>query len=136
MAEPTEAKAKGTNLDTSRKHCAVLGSYIQGDDVDEAKQKLQQVINKEKPVPYEKFNSDLAHRSGDMDAGRYPVNAAKEVLQVLENAESNATYEGLSADNLYVAEIFANQGQRVATPKRNRGRKPKSAHVTIKLRER
>lgn len=134
--EPQEAKARGVNVDASHKHCTEIGNFIRGDDVDTAKEKLQKVIDKEQPVPYERFDSDLAHRKGDMAAGRYPVESAKEVLTVLKSAEQNAIYEGMNEDGLYIAEYFANQGNKFQTPKRNRGRRPKSAHITIKLRER
>lgn len=137
MADDTqESKARGVNIDASQKHCTEIGDFIRDDDVATAKKKLEKVINKEQAVPYTKYNSDLAHKPGDGDAGRYPVNASGEVLQLLKSAEQNAVYEGMNEDNLYVAEYFANQGQRMETPGRNRGRKPKSAHVTIKLRER
>jgi ribosomal protein L22 len=71
-----------------------------------------------------------------MDAGGYPVEASKKVLEVVESAEQNAIYEGMAEDGLYISEFYANQGQKFATPKRNRGREPKSAHITVKLRER
>lgn len=134
--EKMEAKARGVNIGTSRKHCTEIGRFIKGDSVEKAKRKLNKVIEKELAVPYTKYNSDLAHKKGGMDACRYPVNASKEVLKVLENAENNAEYEGMSTENLYISEYFATQGNRYLTPKRNRGRKTKSAHVTIKLRER
>ncbi len=131
-----EAKARGVNIDASRKHCTEIGDFIRGDNVDKAISKLEKVIDKELAVPYNKYNSDLAHKKGNMDAGRYPVNASKEVLKVLKNAKNNAVYQGLSDENLYISEYFATQGNRYLTPKRNRGRKTKSAHVTIKVRER
>jgi len=134
--EKMEAKARGVNIGASRKHCTEIGRFIKGDSVEKAKNKLNKVIDKELAVPYTKYNSDLAHRKGDMDSGRYPVNASKEVLKVLENAENNAEYEGMATENLYISEYYATQGNRYLTPKRNRGRKTKSAHLTIKVRER
>ncbi len=134
--EIREAKARGVNINASRKHCKEIGDFIRGDDVQKAIGKLEKVIEKELPVPYNKYNSDLAHKKGNMTAGRYPVKASKEVLKVLRNAKNNAVYEGLSEENLFISEYYANQGNRYLTPKRNRGRKTKSSHVTIKVRER
>lgn len=134
--EPQEAKARGVNLRVSQKHCVEIGRFIKGDSVEKAKEKLQKVIDKEQPVPYHRFNADLAHKKGNMGAGRYPVSACKEVLTLVESAEQNAIYEGMAEDSLYLSEFYATQGRRFNTPKRNRGRKPKSAHVTVKLRER
>ena len=134
--EKMEAKARGVNIGASRKHCTEIGKFIKGDSVEKAKRKLNKVIEKELAVPYTKYNSDLAHKKGNMDAGRYPVNASKEVLKVLKNAENNAEYEGMATDKLFISEYYATQGNRYLTPKRNRGRKTKSAHLTIKVRER
>ncbi len=131
-----QAKARGVNVSVSRKHCTEIGRFIKGDSVNEAKDKLERVIEKDQPVPYTKYDSDLAHRQGDMDQGRYPVSSAKEVLRILKSAEQNAINEGLAEDSLYIHEFYANQGQSRPTPKRNRGQTPKSAHITIKLRER
>lgn len=130
-----EAVARGRNLDISWKHATEVGNFIKGDSVDKARRKLEQVIDKELAVPYKKFDKHQAHQSGHMDSGRYPVNTAEEVLTLLNSAEQNAIYEGLDEDSLYVSGFMANQGQRVATPKRHRGRRPKSAHITLKVGE-
>ncbi|MCJ7450195.1 MAG: 50S ribosomal protein L22 [Candidatus Nanohaloarchaeota archaeon QJJ-9] len=130
------AKARGVNVSVSRKHSTEVGNFIKNDSVEKAKEKLEKVINKEQPVPYKKFNKDLAHKKGDMGAGRYPVNASEEIMSLVKSAESNAVDQGMSTDNLYVSEFYASQGEGYQTPKRHRGRKPKSANITIKLRER
>ncbi|MDY6789330.1 MAG: 50S ribosomal protein L22 [Candidatus Nanohaloarchaea archaeon] len=134
--EALEAKARGVNLSVSRKHCVEIGRFIKGDSVEKAKNKLERVIDKELAVPYTKYNSDLAHRKGGKGPGRYPVNASEEVLELLKSAEQNAIHDhGMAEDNLYISEFYATQGSRFQTPRRHRGEKPKSAHVTIKLRE-
>lgn len=131
-----EAKAKGSNLGISQKHSTEIGNFIRGDSVQEAKEKLRGVIDEEVAVPYERFNSDLAHRSGDMAAGRYPVNAATEILKVVKSAEQNAIDQGLDEDRLDIVEFYATQGNRYHTPKRNRGQRQKACHVNIRLEER
>ncbi len=132
----TEAKARGVNLSVSRKHCMEIGRFIKGDSVEKAKEKLERVIEKDLAVPYTRYNSDLAHRKGGKGPGRYPINASKEVLKLLKSAEQNAiNNQGMAQDRLYISEFFTTQGQRFQTPRRQRGEKPKSAHITIKLRE-
>lgn len=130
-----EAVARGENLDISHKHAKEVGDFIKGDSVEKARRKLQKVIDKEQPVPYKRHNKHQAHRSGDMDGGRYPVKTAKEVLRLMNSAEQNAIYEGLNEDGLHVTGFMANRGSRFHTPKRHRGRQPKRAHITIKVGE-
>ncbi|MDY6766175.1 MAG: 50S ribosomal protein L22 [Candidatus Nanohaloarchaea archaeon] len=130
-----EAVARGRNLPISRKHAREVAAFIDGDSIEEAKAKLQRVIDKEQPVPYERHDAEQSHRSGSMDAGRYPVKTAEELLELLESAESNAVHEGMSTDNLRVTGVMVNQGSRMVTPKRHRGRKTKAAHVTITVGE-
>jgi large subunit ribosomal protein L22 len=130
-----EAVARGDNLPISHKHATEVGRFIKGDTVETARRKLEQVIDKDQPVPYKRFNSEQAHKHGDMDAGRYPVKTAKEILTLLNSAESNAVHEGLPEEDLVVTGFMANQGSRYQTPKRHRGRKPKAANITLKVGE-
>jgi large subunit ribosomal protein L22 len=46
-----------------------------------------------------------------MAGGRYPVNAAKEFLKILENAESNAEYKGLDPERMYIAHVATKCGR-------------------------
>lgn len=133
--EPHQAKAIGKNLRVSWKDVTEIGRFVKGDLVEDAERKLERVIEKELPVPYTKFDSDVGHRSGGQK-GRYPVKAAEEVLEVIRSAKSNAEYEGLNVEGLEVQEFITNQGPRIRTPKRHRGREIKSAHVKVVVGER
>ncbi|MCJ7478870.1 MAG: 50S ribosomal protein L22 [Candidatus Nanohaloarchaeota archaeon QJJ-7] len=130
-----EAVARGENLPISRKHAREVGEFIKGESVEEAKQKLDRVTEEEQAVPYTRHDAEQSHRKGSMDSGRYPVKTAEEMLELLQSAESNARYEGMNTDNLKVTGVMINQGNRMLTPKRHRGRKAKAAHVTIKVGE-
>lgn len=131
-----EAVARGRNLRISHKHAREVGNFIKGDSVEKARNKLEKVIDKDLAVPYKRYNKEQAHRKGSMGTGRYPVKTAEEVLKLLNSAEQNALHEGLSEDSLYVTGFMANRGSRFFTPKRHRGRKPKAAHITLKVGER
>lgn len=133
--ESYQAYAKQENMPVSWKDVTEIGRFIKGDKVEKAIGKLEKVTEKELAVPYTKYDSDVGHRSGHSDPARYPVKAAEHVLEVLENAKSNARYEGLN-DELYVQEFITNKGQEFVTPGRFRGRKTKSAHVKIVVGER
>ncbi|MFQ3274916.1 MAG: large subunit ribosomal protein L22 [Candidatus Nanohaloarchaea archaeon] len=130
QTEPHEAKAVGKNMRVSWKDCTEIGRFIKGDEVEKAKNKLERVIEKDLPVPMTKFNSDAGHKSGG-GPGKYPVKASEKMLELLEQAESNAENEGLNKNALKVGNVVTNQGPSIRTPKRHRGREIKSAHVNI-----
>ncbi|MDY6761554.1 MAG: 50S ribosomal protein L22 [Candidatus Nanohaloarchaea archaeon] len=130
-----EAVARGQNLPISRKHAREVAAFIKDESVEQAKARLERVIDKEQAVPYTRHDAEQSHRSGDMDSGRYPVKTAEEMLELLESAESNAVHEGMNAEDLAVTGVMVNQGNRMVTPKRHRGQKTKAAHVTIKVGE-
>lgn len=133
--EPHQAKAVGKNLRVSWKHCTEIGRWIKGDTLEKAKNKLEQVKEKELAVPATKFDSDAGHQSGQ-GKGRYPEQAADEVLDLLNLAEANAENEGLNTAALEVQTVMTNKGPKIRTPKRHRGRSIKSAHVKIVVGER
>ncbi|MFB6203228.1 MAG: 50S ribosomal protein L22 [Candidatus Nanohaloarchaea archaeon] len=133
--EPHQAKAVGDNMPVSWKDCTEIGRFVKGDTVEKAKRKLEMVTEEELAVPYTKFDSDVGHRSGQ-GSGRYPVKAAKHVLEVLEAAESNAEHEGLNPGSLEVQKFITNKGQEMQTPGRFRGETTKAAHVKIVVGER
>lgn len=129
--EPHEAKAVGKNLRVSWKHTTEVGRFVKGDSLDKAKEKLERVVEKDLAVPYTKFDSDAGHKSG-IGAGRYPVKSAEKVLELIEDAESNAEDQGINTDNLELKNIITNQGPTFS----RRQEKLKSAHVKIIVGER
>lgn len=135
QTEPHQAKAVGKNMRVSWKDCTEIGRYIKGDSVQKAKKKLERVIEKDQPVPYTKFDSDAGHKPGK-GAGKYPVKASEEMLELVEQAESNAENEGLKKETLEIQNVVTNQGPSIRTPKRQRGREIKSAHVKMIVGER
>ncbi len=125
-----QAKAVGNNMKVSWKDCTEIGRFIKGDTVEKAERKLEMVQEKELEVPYTKFQSDIGHKPGQSQPGRYPVKAAGKVLEVLNSAKNNAEYEGLNTENLEVQEFITNQGREFRTPGRHPGT-TKAAHVKI-----
>ena len=129
-----EAKAVGRNRPISWKYSTEIGRFIKGDSVDKAERKLEKVIEKELHVPYTKFDSDAGHKSGG-EAGGYPVNAAEEILELVQAAKSNGEDQGLNPNAMKISNIIVNQGREVATPSRHRGRTSKAAHVKVFVSE-
>ena len=70
--------------------------------VAEARKFLEDVVALKQAVPFKRHHDGTGHRKGPMAAGRYPVNASKEILKILKNAESNAEYKGLEPANMYI----------------------------------
>jgi len=75
-----------------------------------AKDFLQAVIVKRKPVPFKRHRKKLAHRRGAGGSGQFPVKTARAILRVLDNAEANATYKGLDTEKLRIVHASAHKG--------------------------
>ncbi len=105
-------KASGREVRVSHKAAREVCNSINGMMLNEAKEYLQQVIQKKKPVPFRRFKKKVGHRHGleKAFAGRYPVKAAQQVLKVLEGAEANADFKGLDPENLRIIHASAYPG--------------------------
>ncbi len=111
----TSVKASGRGLRASPKVAREVCVAVKGLKLDEAKEFLEQVIQKKKAVPFRRHNKTLPHRKGlqKTAAGRYPVKAATKVLEVLEGAESNALNKGLDVNRLRVVHAAAYPGIKI-----------------------
>lgn len=108
----TSARAIGRELLISPKHSLELCRQLRGMPIEKAKKYLNEVIAKKIPVPYLRFKNNISHRKGKgFGPGRYPVNTAKEILGVLEDAENNAEYKGLDPETMKIVHISANRGR-------------------------
>ena len=135
--DKTNAKVCAKAVKISFKQAREIGRLIKGKKSSAAIKYLEEVIVLKKPVPFGRFNTNMAHRSG-MAAASYPVNAGKKMIELLESAEKNAEYKGLEVKNLYVKNVWATRASSYTTPKRSpfRGRSKKSANISLLLEER
>jgi len=106
----TTSRALGKELGVSPKHCREVCKMLKGMKVEDAKKYLQGVIELKVAVPYTRFKMYLNPKP-KVGPGRYPRNAAKAILRVLESAQSNAEYKGLEADNMKVKLAAASRGR-------------------------
>lgn len=106
------ARAMGKEMRISPKHAMEVCRAIRGMRLAAAKEFLQAVIVKKKAVPFKRHRKKLAHRRSlpGWDAGQYPVKAAGAILEVLENAEANASYKGLDPERLRIVHASAQKG--------------------------
>ncbi len=111
------AKASGRDMKISPKNTREVCNTIKGMDLDVAKRYLEGVINKEKPVPFRRFNKKVGHRHGmkqfKWHSGRFPIKSAAKVYEVLSNAESNAAYNGLDPDRLKIIHAATMRGRKI-----------------------
>jgi large subunit ribosomal protein L22 len=135
-------KASGHELKISPKHAREVCKTIKGMKLDQAKDYLQQVMLKKKPVPFRRFNKKVGHRHGleKAFAGRYPVKAAQKILKVLEGAEANAEFKGLDMERLRIIHASAYPGMKLKrfTPRafgRSSPRIGTLSHVELVLEE-
>jgi len=106
------ARAMGKILKISPKHSVEICRAIRGMNVEKAKNYLDEVIEMNRAVPFKRHNKKVGHRKGlnGWPSGRYPVKAAKHILQVLKNAEANAEYKGMDTENLKIVHISSHRG--------------------------
>lgn len=108
----TTARAIGKDLRVSYKKSIEVCRKVRGMDIENAKGYLEDVMEKKVPVPFLKHKRHISHRKGKgFGPGRYPVNAAKAVLDLINVAENNAEYKGLDPENMFVAHISAYKGR-------------------------
>lgn len=109
------AKASGREVRVSHKLTREVCKAIKGMMLSDARMFLRGVIEKKRPVPLRRFNKKAGHRHGldGVHAGRYPVKAARKVLDVIENAAANAENKGLDTDNLYVMHAASYPGMKI-----------------------
>ena len=122
------SKAMGKELHISKKHAHEIATAIKGMKLGTAREFLENVAALKQAVPYKRYTRNIPHRKG-MCTGRYPQKAAKEILNVLKNAESNAIYKGLDSGTMRITHIATKTGhtymgqfpraQGRATPKRH-----------------
>lgn len=128
------AMAVGISLSISTKQSIEICNFIRKKPLQRAKTMLNDVIAKKISVPFKRFSA-VSHRKGKIAAGRYPVNASKEILGLLESVEANAQFKGLNTANLVISHICAQQANRPMHYGRQRGRKMKRTHVEVIVEE-
>jgi len=109
------AKASGRELAVSPKAAREVCKAIKGMRLSEAKEFLEAVIKKKKPVPYFRYKKEIPHRRGleGWYAGKYPVKAAQEILRVLEGVEANAENKDLDLEKLRVIHAAAQRARKI-----------------------
>lgn len=128
------AKASGKDLGISSKHSTVVCDFIRGKKLSKAKTMLSETINMKRAVPFNRFNKDRGHKTGMM-AGRYPIKTCKEILNVLQSAESNAKSKNMDINLLVIKELKADKASTPLHYGRFRSRSMKRTNIEVVLAE-
>ncbi|MBO4763157.1 MAG: 50S ribosomal protein L22 [Candidatus Methanomethylophilaceae archaeon] len=113
VADPdTTAKALGKEMPISPKFAREVVGMIRGMKVETARQALEDVMAKKRPVPLKRYNKRVSHKAG-VGPGRYPVKAATYILGVLNSAASNAEFKGLDVSNMAISTISVSRGRTI-----------------------
>ena len=106
------ARTIGQELPVSWKDSVELCREIRGLFLEDAKEFLEDVAEKKRPIHLRNYSKHAAHKRGTgFGPGKYPVKAAKSILKVLEGVENNAEYKGLDPENMFIVHIAANRGR-------------------------
>jgi len=138
------ASAVAKNARMSLKYATEIAREIKGKPLAKAMQNLENIAAHKQYLPLRMFNKNVAHRKGasvsNVKSGRYPEQACKIILSILESVKANADYKGLDEEKLLVTHAFASQGF-CRRSNQNKGhiggksRKRHSVHFEVFVRE-
>lgn len=132
--EENMAKAYGRDLDISTKRSTEICNFLRGKSLESSKAFLERVIEMKDAVPMRRFNRDTGHKKG-IGPGRYPVNTAKAILSVLDNAGTNAVAKGFAEKDLVIVHICAHKAASPWHFGRQKRRKMKRSHIEVVVQE-
>ncbi len=135
MNPEVTSRAFGKELMISPKHAREICRELRGKKLDFALDYLEDVIEMKRPLPFRYYTAATGHKRGTgFGAGRYPIKAAKAVKKILEEAQFNADYKGLTSEDMRIAHMTSYTG------KVSRGWKPRAQgrstpfdHQTVNL---
>ncbi|MEF8878904.1 MAG: 50S ribosomal protein L22 [Candidatus Thermoplasmatota archaeon] len=133
------AKAYGYELECSVKDSKNLAYAIKGKTLVDAKEYVQEIIDKKRALPNVYHKKGKGHKK-NMGSGSYPIKAARHMLKTLKNAENNAEYKGFDAEAMKLKHVSTYGGRvtRGITPRafgRATAKNKKTTNIEIILEE-
>lgn len=128
------AITKGMSLPISFKQSVEICRFIRDRNPNDAKEILQEVVDKKTAIPFRRYNWDLSHKK-KIGPGRYPEKASREFIRLIETVEANAQFKGLNTSNLIIAHASAHKAGKAWHFGRKRRRKMKRTNVEIVVTE-
>lgn len=109
----TSVKTRGSYLRVSFKNTHEVIEAIKGMKLRRAQKYLQDVIQHKDAIPFRKFTGGIGHHAQakrhNAVACRWPEKACRYVLDLLQNAASNAGERDLDVDTLFVSHAQVNK---------------------------
>ncbi len=122
------ALVRGTDLHVSPKELFAVCNMIRGRKIDAAMKMVNEVMVFKRVVKMN--NREVPHQHGKgVMAGRFPMNACKEVLNLLKHLKANALYHEVELEKA----IISCNADIASKPFKRGGARFKRAHVMIRL---
>lgn len=123
------AVVNGVSLRISPKNSKFICKMIMKKEINDAIRMLEEVILKKRVV---KMNgAEIPHRKGKgVMSGRYPVNAAREIIVLLKQLKANAVIN--QVENAVITLAIANKA---TLPFKKEGKRGKRAHIHMEARD-
>lgn len=132
--EEGTAKAMLRDAGVSTKVSIEISNYLRGKSTAKAKRILELVLEKKHAIPFKRFTDGVGHKTGNLDAGRYPQKASEAFLDLIKLAEANAAHKDLS-EELEIVHLLAHKASTPFRYGRQRRRKMKRSHLEIVVKE-
>ncbi len=116
ITEDQIVKALGYEYRISWKKAVEVARFIKGFTIKQAEDYMNKVIAMKAPVPIRRFTKKQAHHTTPWEGwpvAKWPVKVAKAYLEVLKNLENNASYRGLSVDNVVIVHATVHKGRKI-----------------------
>jgi len=113
------AKARGSHLRVHFKNTRETAAAIKGMSLKKAQKYLNDVIKHKDAIPFRRYNQHAGRKAmgkkykNNGGQVRFPEKSCRFILDLLQNAESNAEVQGLSIDKLYISHIQVNQAPKL-----------------------
>jgi len=116
-SEPLDAskscKARGSNLRVHYKNTRETAMALKGLGLKRAQRFLEDVIAHKDIVPFKRYTGGVGHKAQckrhNAVSGRWPEKSCRYLLDLLQNAGSNAEIQGIEVDTLYISHIQVQQ---------------------------
>ena len=125
--------ARGREMDISQKTSREICTSIKGKMIPQAREYLEDVMNKKQPVPFRRHKKKVGHRSGltGFHVGRYPVKASEKILEIIDNLENNGDFKGMDTERMKIIHASAIRGRQVKMYKPRAMGRSSASHNTL-----
>ncbi len=97
--------------DISHKHAREVAVAIKGMTLEDAREYLNDVINKQRAVPFRRYKNQVGHKADPgVMSGRYPQKTAAEFIKALDNLEANANDKTMDTYNMRIINATVHKG--------------------------